>query len=176
MLNSTLPHTQANTSEPLTELARFCAISADSTQMCPMFSPCIDQAWHTLLATPDSYAKFSREACGQVLRHQERLGTVGFPGSPTTRPASGSSLRCGLPMPPARSTRPVPGRPRPATGDVATARAPHPGANPTSARLVSRPGPHPPQKHHRCPRSATSGIGSAHLAKGSIAGPIPRCW
>ncbi|MGH3566851.1 MAG: hypothetical protein ACRDRH_12625 [Pseudonocardia sp.] len=74
MLNSALPHTQANTSEPLTELARFFAISAESTQMCPMFSPCVDQAWHTLLATPDSYAKFSREACGQVLRHQASLG------------------------------------------------------------------------------------------------------
>jgi hypothetical protein len=58
----------------LTELARFFAVSADSTQMCPMFSPFIDQAWHGLIAVPHSYAQFSREACGQVLGHQVSWG------------------------------------------------------------------------------------------------------
>jgi hypothetical protein len=39
-----------------------------------MFSPCIDQAWHTLLAAPDSYAQFSREVCGRILGHQASMG------------------------------------------------------------------------------------------------------
>ncbi|MGH3827619.1 MAG: hypothetical protein ACRDQX_10670 [Pseudonocardiaceae bacterium] len=74
MLNTTLPPAQADTDDALIELARFFAIAADSTQMCPMFSTYIDQAWHILLATPDSYAQFSRDACGQVLGHQASLG------------------------------------------------------------------------------------------------------
>ncbi|MGH3695696.1 MAG: hypothetical protein ACRDRX_17185 [Pseudonocardiaceae bacterium] len=35
-----------------------------------MFSSYIDQAWHALLATPDAYAQFSRDSCGQVVGHQ----------------------------------------------------------------------------------------------------------
>ncbi|MDQ3760566.1 MAG: hypothetical protein M3460_02355 [Actinomycetota bacterium] len=63
----------------MTELARFFTVAVDSTQMCPMFSRFIDQAWHTLLCTPDSYTHFSREACGQVLGHQESLGDGRIP-------------------------------------------------------------------------------------------------
>lgn len=74
MRNSTLSSTEVNTDDVLTELARFFAVAADSTQMCPMFSTYIDQAWHTLLSTPDLYAQFSREACGQVLGHQASVG------------------------------------------------------------------------------------------------------
>jgi hypothetical protein len=74
MLNSTLPRAEADTGDALTELARFFAVAAASTQMCPMFSTYVDQAWHTLLTTPDSYAQFSREACGRVLSHQASLG------------------------------------------------------------------------------------------------------
>jgi hypothetical protein len=79
MFNSALPLASADTNDPLTELARFFTVAADSTQMCPMFSNYIDQAWHTLLATPDSYAHFSREACGQVLGHQESQGDGPIP-------------------------------------------------------------------------------------------------
>lgn len=35
--------------------------------------------WHTLLATPDSYSHFSREACGRVLGHQEGQGDDPIP-------------------------------------------------------------------------------------------------
>ncbi len=73
MINRTLSPAQVDADEPLTELARFFTVAADSTQMCPMFSPCIDQAWHTLLVTSDSYAQFSHEACGRVLSHQPSL-------------------------------------------------------------------------------------------------------
>lgn len=79
MLTSTLPPAEVDTGNVLTELARFFAVAADSTQMCPMFSTFIDQAWHALLATPGSYAQFSREACGQVLGHQESLGEGRIP-------------------------------------------------------------------------------------------------
>lgn len=74
MINSALPPAEVDRSDALTELARFFAITAESAQMCPMFSSYIDQTWHTLLSTPDSYAHFSREACGQVVGHQESLG------------------------------------------------------------------------------------------------------
>lgn len=47
-----------------------------------MFSTYIDQAWHTLLSTPDSYAQFSREACDQVLGHRESLGDGRIPWVP----------------------------------------------------------------------------------------------
>lgn len=79
MINGALPPAEADTSDALTELARFFAITADSAQMCAMFSHYIDQTWHTLLSTPDSYAHFSREACGQVLGHQESLGDGRIP-------------------------------------------------------------------------------------------------
>lgn len=106
MLDSTLRPAEPDTGDALVELARFFAVAADNTQMCPMFSTYIDQAWHTLLSTPDPYAQFSREACDQVLGHRESLGMVGFPGSPTMRPALENSLRCGSPIRLAQSTRP----------------------------------------------------------------------
>ncbi len=75
MHTSILRRSEADGSDALIELARFFAVAAaDNTQMCPMFSPCIDQAWHTLLVRPDPYAEFSRKACGQVLGHQVSLG------------------------------------------------------------------------------------------------------
>lgn len=74
MINITLPDAVVDTSNVLTELARFFAITAENAEMCPMFSSYIDQTWHTLLSTPDSYARFSREACGQVLGHQGSQG------------------------------------------------------------------------------------------------------
>lgn len=74
MSNSTLPSAEADTDDAFTELARFFAVAVDSTQMCPMFSTFIDQTWHTMLSTPDAYAKFSLTACGQVLGHQETVG------------------------------------------------------------------------------------------------------
>lgn len=74
MLNSTLTSADAGTSDALTELARFFAVAADSSEMCPMFSGYIDQVWHTLLATPHLYAEFSRKACDQVLEHQASQG------------------------------------------------------------------------------------------------------
>ncbi len=82
MLNSTLQPAEANTGDALTELARFFAVAAASTQMCPMFSTYVDRAWHTLLATPDSYAQFSREACGRVLGHQASQGEGRIPWVP----------------------------------------------------------------------------------------------
>jgi hypothetical protein len=82
MLNSTLLPAEADTGDALTELARFFAVAAGSTQMCPMFSTYIDQAWHTLFSTPNSYAKFSRDACGQILGHQARLGDGRIPWVP----------------------------------------------------------------------------------------------
>lgn len=82
MLNSPLPPAEADTGDALTELARFFAVAADSTQMCPMFSTYIDQAWHTLFSTPDSYAQFSRDACGQILGHQASLGDGRIPWVP----------------------------------------------------------------------------------------------
>lgn len=50
--------------------------------MCLMFSACIDQAWHTLFSTPDSYAQFSRDACGQILGHQASLEDGRIPWVP----------------------------------------------------------------------------------------------
>ncbi len=79
MLNSTLPPADPDTGDALAELARFFAVVVDSAPMCPMFSTYIDQAWHTLLAAPDSYAQFSTEACGQVLGHQASLGDGRIP-------------------------------------------------------------------------------------------------
>lgn len=79
LVNSTLPPAEADTGDVLAELARFFAVAVDSAQVCPMFSTYIDQAWHTLLATPDSYAQFSWEACGQVLGHQASLGEGRIP-------------------------------------------------------------------------------------------------
>lgn len=107
MINITLPAAEVDTGNVLTELSRFFTVAADSTQMCPMFSGYIDQARHALVSAPDSYADFSRKACGQVLRHQESQGVAGSRGSPTTGSASGSSPRYGSPMRPARSTRPL---------------------------------------------------------------------
>ena len=71
MFNSALPLAAADTGDPLTELARFFAVAAEGAQMCPMFSNYIDQAWHTLLATPDSYTHF--------LGHQESQGDGPIP-------------------------------------------------------------------------------------------------
>ncbi len=82
MINSILPPAEADMGDALTELARFFAVAADRTQMCPMFSTCIDQTWHTLLTTPGSYAQFSREACGQVLGHQASRGDGRIPWVP----------------------------------------------------------------------------------------------
>jgi hypothetical protein len=79
MFNSTLLPIEDSAGDALTELARFFAVAADSTQMCPMFSTYVDQEWHILLSTPDSYAQFSREACGQVLGHQANLGDGRIP-------------------------------------------------------------------------------------------------
>lgn len=50
--------------------------------MCLMFSACIDQAWHILFSTPDSYAQFSRDACGQILGHQASLEDGRIPWVP----------------------------------------------------------------------------------------------
>lgn len=66
LVNGTLPSAEADTGDALAELARFFAVAAASTQMRPMFSTCIDLAWHALLIAPDSYAHFSWQACGQV--------------------------------------------------------------------------------------------------------------
>lgn len=77
--HSTLPPAEANTGDALTELARFFAVAADSDQACPMFSTCIDQAWHALLSTPDSYAQFSRDACGEILGHRVSWGEGQIP-------------------------------------------------------------------------------------------------
>ncbi|MGQ0775345.1 MAG: hypothetical protein ACT4NY_13130 [Pseudonocardiales bacterium] len=79
MSNSTLPPSEVDSDDALTELARFFTVVVGSTQMCPMFSTYIDQAWHTMLSTPDAYAQFSRDACGQVLGHQARLGEGRIP-------------------------------------------------------------------------------------------------
>jgi hypothetical protein len=106
MLNSTLPPAEADTGEALTELARFFAVAAGSTQMCPMFSTYIDQAWHTLFSTPDSYAQFSRDACGQILGHQASLGDGRIPWVPDYEARFGNSLSCGSPMRAVRSTKP----------------------------------------------------------------------
>ncbi|PZS37958.1 MAG: hypothetical protein DLM62_16415 [Pseudonocardiales bacterium] len=79
MISRALKPAEVHTSDALTELARFFAITKESAQMCPMFSSYIDQAWHTLICTPDSYAQFSREACGQILGHHESLGEGQIP-------------------------------------------------------------------------------------------------
>lgn len=77
MFNSTQP--PANTDDTLTELIRFFTVVADGTQTCPMFSSYIDQVWHALLSTPESYAQFSRKACGQVIDHQASQGDGQIP-------------------------------------------------------------------------------------------------
>lgn len=82
MNNRILLPAEVDTGHALTELARFFAVTADSAQICPMFSAFVDRTWHILLSTPDTYAQFSREACGQVLGHQVSLGEGRIPWIP----------------------------------------------------------------------------------------------
>jgi len=79
MLNGTLSPADPGTGDVLAELARFLADAVNTSQMCPMFSTYIDQVRNTLLATPESYAQFSWEACGQVLDHQASPGDGRIP-------------------------------------------------------------------------------------------------
>ncbi len=55
--------------DALSELARFFGLSVELDADLTMFSEFIDDAWHRLAADEESFAEFSRRACGRVLGH-----------------------------------------------------------------------------------------------------------
>jgi hypothetical protein len=55
--------------DALSELARFFGLSVELGADLTMFSEFIDDAWHRLAADEESFAEFSRRACGRVLGH-----------------------------------------------------------------------------------------------------------